>query len=184
MPLTTYTAGEVLTASSLNANLTYLDGAAGLSLIKTQTIGTTVASVTVTGAFSATYNAYKIIVDGGVGSATALLGLQLGAAATGYYEAAIRANYSTGTVDSGAASNTTSFARAGNVNANYINLACDLINPFAAKYTLINGMWISLTQGGQHSGYLADTTSYTAFTLTPASGTLTGGTIKVYGYKA
>jgi hypothetical protein len=184
MPLTTYTAGEVLTASSLNANLSYLDGAAGLSLIKTQTIGTTVGSVTVTGAFSATYNAYKIIIDGGVGSATALLGLQLGAAATGYYEAAVRANYSTGTVDSGAASNTTSFARAGNVNANYINLACDLINPFAAKYTLINGMWISLTQGGQHSGYLADTTSYTAFTLTPASGTLTGGTIKVYGYKA
>lgn len=184
MPLTTYTAGEVLTASSLNANLSYLDGAAGMALVKTQTIGTTVASVTVTGAFSATYNAYKIIVDGGVGSATALLGLQLGAAATGYYEASVRANYSTGNVDGGAGSNTTSFSRSGNVNANYINFAVDLINPFAAKYTLINGMWISLTQGGQYSGYLADTTSYTAFTLTPASGTLTGGNIKVYGYKA
>jgi hypothetical protein len=155
----------------------------GLTLVKTQTIGTTVASVTVTGAFSATYNAYKIIVDGGVGSATALLGLQLGAANTGYYEAAIRANYSTGNVDSGSGSNTTSFSRVGNVNANYINLAVDLINPFTAKYTLVNGMWISLTQGGQFSGYLADTTSYTAFTLTPASGTLTGGNIKIYGYQ-
>ena len=171
----------------------YYDGAAwatvgpatasGLTLIKTQTIGTTVSSVAVTAAFSATYNAYKIIVDGGVGSATALLGMVLGSTATGYYEAAVRANYSTGTVDSGSQANGSSFARIGNVNANFINLAVDVINPFAAKYTLVNGMFISATQGGQFSGYLADTTSYTAFTLSPASGTLTGGNIKVYGYQ-
>jgi hypothetical protein len=158
--------------------------ASGLTLVTTEPIGAAVGSVTVTDAFSATYNAYKIIVDGGVGSATAVLGLKLGATATGYYEAAIRANYSTGSVDAGSGANQTSFSRVGNVNANYINLSCEVINPFAAKYTLVNGMWISLTQGGQFSGYLADTTSYTAFTLTPASGTLTGGNIKVYGYKA
>ena len=171
----------------------YYDGAAwatvgpaaasGLTLVKTQTIGTTVSSVAVTAAFSATYNAYKIIVDGGVGSATALLGMVLGSTATGYYEAAVRANYSTGTVDSGSQANGTSFGRIGNVNANFINLSVDVINPFAAKYTLVNGMFISATQGGQFSGYLADTTSYTAFTLSPASGTLTGGNIKVYGYQ-
>jgi hypothetical protein len=180
----TFVAGDVLEAAQLNSNFTYLEGAGGLTLIKTETIGTTVASVTVTDAFSATYNAYKIIVDGGVGSTTALLQFKLGATATGYYETAIRATYSAGTVDAGAGANQTSFSRAGNVNANYINFAVDVINPFTAKYTLVNGMWISLTQGGQFSGYLADTTSYTAFTLTPASGTLTGGNIKVYGYKA
>ena len=157
--------------------------ASGLTLIKTQTIGTTVSSVAVTAAFSATYNAYKIIVDGGVGSATALLSMVLGSTATGYYEAAVRANYSTGTVDSGSQANGSSFGRIGNVNANFINLAVDVINPFAAKYTLVNGMFISATQGGQFSGYLADTTSYTAFTISPASGTLTGGNIKVYGYQ-
>lgn len=180
----TFVAGDVLEAAQLNSNFTYLEGAGGLTLIKTETIGTTVASVTVTDAFSATYNSYKIIVDGGVGSTTALLGFKLGATATGYYEAAIRANYSTGNVDSGSGANQTSFSRAGNVNTNYINFSLDVINPFTAKYTLANGMWISLTQGGQFTGYLADTTSYTAFTLTPASGTLTGGNIKVYGYKA
>jgi len=171
----------------------YYDGAAwetvgpatasGLTLVKTQTIGTTVSSVAVTAAFSATYNAYKIIVDGGVGSATALLGMVLGSTATGYYEAAVRANYSTGTVDSGSQANGSSFARIGNVNSSYINFAVDVINPFAAKVTLVNGMFISLTQGGQFSGYQDSTTSFTAFTLTPASGTLTGGTIKVYGYQ-
>jgi hypothetical protein len=180
----TFVAGDILEAAQLNSNFTYLEGAGGFTLVKTETIGTTVASVTVTDAFSATYNAYKIIVDGGVGSATALLQFKLGATATGYYEASVRANYSTGNVDAGSGSNQTSFSRAGNVNANYINFAVDLINPFTAKYTLINGMWISLTQGGQYSGYLANTTSYTAFTLTPASGTLTGGNIKIYGYKA
>jgi hypothetical protein len=40
-----------------------------LTLIKTQTIGTAVSSVTVTGAFSTTYDNYKIIVSGGVASA-------------------------------------------------------------------------------------------------------------------
>jgi hypothetical protein len=30
---------------------------------------------------------------------------------------------------------------------------------------------------------LNDTTAYTAFTLTTSSGTITGGTIKVYGYQ-
>ena len=184
--------GQLCYLSDTNV-VQYYDGAAwatvgpaaasGLTLIKTQTIGTTVSSVTVTAAFSATYNAYKIIVDGGVGSATALLGLQLGSTVTGYYEAAVRASYSTGTVDSGTGANGSSFARAGNVNANFINFSLEVINPFAAKYTLVNGMWTSATQGGQFTGYLADTTSYTAFTLTPASGTLTGGNIKIYGYQ-
>jgi hypothetical protein len=32
-------------------------------------------------------------------------------------------------------------------------------------------------------GFLNNTTSYTAFTFTPSSGTLTGGTIRVYGYR-
>ena len=71
----TFVAGDVLEAAQLNSNFTYLDGSGGLTLVKTEAIGTTVGSVTVTDAFSATYNAYKIIVDGGVGSTTALLQL-------------------------------------------------------------------------------------------------------------
>jgi hypothetical protein len=33
------------------------------------------------------------------------------------------------------------------------------------------------------SGIQQNTTSFTSFTITPASGTFTGGTISVYGYK-
>ena len=43
-------------------------GASGLTLVKAQTIGTTVSSVTVTDAFSATFDNYKIIISDGVGS--------------------------------------------------------------------------------------------------------------------
>ena len=42
----------------------------GLQLISTTTIGSAVASVAVTGAFSSTYDAYKIIVTGGTASTT------------------------------------------------------------------------------------------------------------------
>jgi hypothetical protein len=71
MPLTTYTAGEVLTAASLNDNFTFAaaNPPGGLTLISTTTIGTTVSSITVSGAFSATYDNYKIVVSGGTGSA-------------------------------------------------------------------------------------------------------------------
>jgi hypothetical protein len=33
------------------------------------------------------------------------------------------------------------------------------------------------------AGYLNDNTSYTGFTLTTGAGTMTGGTIFVYGYR-
>jgi hypothetical protein len=36
---------------------------------------------------------------------------------------------------------------------------------------------------GVFGGYLNDATSYTAFTITASSGTMTGGTITVYGYR-
>jgi hypothetical protein len=49
----------------------------GLNLITAQTIGSAVGSVAVSNVFSATYDAYKIVVSGGVGSVDDKLGLQL-----------------------------------------------------------------------------------------------------------
>jgi hypothetical protein len=87
MPLTTYTAGEVLTAASLNDNFTFAaaNPPGGLTLITAQTIGSGVATVTVSSVFSATYENYKIIMSGGVSSATSSIRFQLGATTTGYY---------------------------------------------------------------------------------------------------
>jgi hypothetical protein len=172
----------------------YYDGAAwqsvgassGLTLVSATTIGTTVASVTVSNAFSTTYDAYKIILTGGtISAAAASLALTFGATATGYYAGANLVYYSTNVATSGANNNASSFSFAGWGMPNGLVFNVNVDNPFLAKNTLLYGNGsINRTNeyGGMWGGFLNDTTSYTAFTITPSSGTLTGGTIRVYGY--
>jgi hypothetical protein len=160
-------------------------GASGLTLVKAEVIGSAVGSVTVTGAFSATYDNYVIMISGGVGSATGTLRLTLGSASTGYYSKTIYGLYSDNAVNGFGASNAANWANAGYTTTNALSFNATLTNPFLAKNTLINSNNAAATTTDAFyslQGYLADTTSYTAFTLTPASGTLTGGTIRVYGY--
>jgi len=179
MPLTTYTAGQVLTANSLNDNF-----GTTVALVKTQTIGTAVASVTVTDAFSATYDNYRIIISGGAGSTNDRLKMTLGATTTGYYNSAIGQSYANATV-AGAVSNGAAWDFIGYFNTDGIGLNMQLLAPNLAKNTFINGVYAqNLTTGAGFSvgGYVANTTQYTAFTIITNAGTLTGGTIRVYGY--
>jgi hypothetical protein len=182
MAITTYTAGQVLTAASLNNNF----ASGGLQLVKTQVIGSAVSSVEVTGAFSTTYDTYLITVSGGVSSgAEVLVGLKLGAATTGYYMAGSVNNYSDGGATGIAGNNTAAFLRAGIATTQAININVTLQNPFLADQTILHAQYVITNTGGNagnFGGFLNDSTSYTAFTLTPASGTITGGTIRVYGY--
>jgi len=160
----------------------------GLRLIKKQTIGTGVSSVQVTGAFSATYDAYKIIVTGGVSSASSTqLKLTLGATATGYYSKTIFGAYTDNTVNGFGVANGTSWQNAGQGTSNALSLNAELTNPFLTKNTYIdapNSGAATTENVYNFGGYLNDTTSYTSFTITPGSGTITGGTIYVYGYGA
>ena len=180
MPITTYTAGEVLTAASLNNNF----ASGGLQFIKSQTIGSAVASVEVTGAFSATYDNYKIVVTGGAASATSNLNLTFGATATGYYRA--RSGYTFASVDTGGGvANGTSFEGFGRGSTSALHMNIEVFLPFLADETSVQGFAITMSTTGSgnfNAGYLNNTTSYTAFTLTASTGTLTGGTIRVYGY--
>lgn len=156
----------------------------GLQLIKVQTIGTAVSSVTVTNAFSATYDNYKIIVNGGAGSTESNVGLTLGVSATGYYSAGALWQYPN-TQTSAGDNNATSWTRACTMSTNSISADITLLQPFASARTSYNA-WYMMSNGGQYGGLQAGfhnvSTSYTDFTLTPASGTMTGGTIYVYGY--
>lgn len=183
--------GQYAFLESTNQTLVY-DGAAwvavgasGLTLVKSEVIGSAVGTVTVTGAFSATYDNYLIMISGGVGSATGTLRLTLGSTSTGYYSKTIYGLYSDNTVAGFGASNAANWANAGYTTTNALSFNVTLTNPFLAKNTLINSNNAAATTTDaiySLQGYLADTTSYTAFTLTPASGTITGGTIRVYGY--
>ena len=181
MAITTYTAGEVLTAASLNNNF----ASGGLQLIKTQTIGTTVAAITVTGAFSATYDNYLITVNGGVASGDGSMTLILGSTTANYRYSAIYQDYSAATVTGLSSNSASNWLGVAQNSTSTNNGQIFLSDPFAAKNTTATWSGIRTNSNGQTlqgRGALADTTSYTAFTLTTSSGTVTGGTIRVYGY--
>ena len=176
-----------LTAYSTTAQMnTAITAGVGLVPILTQTIGTAVSSVTVTSAFSATYDNYKIIISGGVGSTSSGINLTLGSTTAGYYRGGTYTFYSGSTVAGINTSNGASWANSGLSTTSAIAGNIELQSPFLSKTTVMSSVYASTATSGeglQQQGFLNDTTSYTSFTLTTVSGTLTGGTIKVYGYK-
>ena len=170
----------------------YYDGAAwqpvgaasGLTLISATTVGTTVSSVTVSSAFSATYDNYKVTYTGGVTSAAAPdIAMILGATTAGYYLSLVYVPYASTTPAGANINNGASWSFAGVASTTMVLLDCDIYNPFKTDETQIALKYASLINGGAGAGFLNNTTSYTAFTITPQSGTLTGGTIRVYGYQ-
>ena len=159
-------------------------GASALTLISATTIGTTVSSVTVSSAFSATYDYYKVVVIGGVMSTSTNIKLTFGATATGYY-AFVARGLATGSTDFTGDNNATSFTRAGAGSTNSFFMDVNIGDPFATKLTKIDATLITLSTTGSYgkvAGFLNDSTSYTAFTITPDGGTMTGGAVYVYGY--
>lgn len=156
----------------------------GLTLISSTTIGSAVSSVVVSGAFSSTYDNYRVVISGGVASTSLYFSLKMGATTTGYtsssfYVVAGGAGNEVSSVNGG------SFPYAGSGSTDGLNASFDIISPYLAKRTFFSSVHYFQDQGGGGftGGVLANTTQYTEFTLTTSTGTVTGGTIKVYGYK-
>jgi hypothetical protein len=160
-------------------------GNTGLELIKTQTIGTAVGTVPVTGVFSATYDAYQILVSGGVASGTIALRLKLRAAATGHNTMMYYNTWgSTSSPVTAGGTNLAFFSTLGSGNTAELYMNAQLINPFAATKTqLISATEITTGGSSVVTGIHTANTSFTDFTISTVSGTLTGGTIAVYGYR-
>ena len=180
MPVPVFTAGEVLTAANMNQ--------VGLWLVKTQTIGSAVSSVTVTGAFSADYDNYKIIVSGGTASTNVLIQFYLGssAPANGYYGAVSKSTYAGVSAGITGMNNLGLIERIGYGTSNSIQANLELINPFNTVNTTFFSNFASHVSGGDTGtvgGFVNDSASYTSFTIKPNTGTLSGGTICVYGYR-
>lgn len=158
-------------------------GGGGLTLIKTQTVGTAVSTVSVTGAFSATYDNYLITYNNGTSSATDAFYMQLGATTTGYYWGIVGNTWSP-TANNNGATNGSSFSYVGSANStNGPNVRVIVQSPFLSKRTVTMSQFVETSGGYTSHGMLNNTTSYTSFILAPSTGTITGGTIRVYGYK-
>ena len=174
-----FSSGAVLTAAQMNS--------VGLWLVKTQTVGSAVASVAVTDAFSADYDNYKIVLTGGVSSsAFASLNLTFGATVTGYSRTGFFM-VAPGTGLTGIADvNVASIVACGTGTASSLLMNADIYTPFLAKPTGVKSDTQRQTSNSAAfwiQGFLEDTTSYTGFTLTASTGTITGGTIRVYGVR-
>ena len=146
------------------------------------TIGSAVSSVAITNAYSADYDAYKIIITGGVASATVDLGIINTGSTASYLYGYMIVNYSTGVITSVNSAAGTSIPYIGTGSTTAIRANFDVLNPFLAKPTTFNANIASVANGGSSNGLHNVSTSYTGFTITPSSGTLTGGTIRIYGY--
>jgi hypothetical protein len=178
MAIKTFTTGEVLTAADTN---TYLANS-GLVFVKSQTIGSAVSSVTVSDAFSTTYDNYLIKITGGTCSVALNLQFRLGATVSGYKWQLLYGSYNN-TVTAEGTSSGTEIKYCGNGDTTGFDSHIDVMSPFLAKHTKVFSSEFASGDAGPVFGYLPDTTSYTAFSIKTGSGTITGGTITVYGYR-
>lgn len=155
----------------------------GLTLIKTQTIGSGVSSVTISNVFSSTYDNYRIVIGGVDCSAVTNLRLQLGSEPNEHY-GSLRYDFYTGT--------DTNFTR--NVNQAAFVIAIggtnddtsssfDICSPNLAKRTTASGTFNGFAYSGWFGGGVNTTNQYTSFNLLTSGATLTGGKINVYGYR-
>lgn len=165
-----------------------LNGGQGLTLVKKQTIGSAVSSVIVTNAFSATYQNYLISInDVQCSIANDSLAIQMRTGTTtstsGYNYALIYSTYG-GSINTAASGSYASFINTGrslSIN-DKVSFSFNLFAPFLASKTLISTLGtIGSDLAGNGNGFHNSATSYDQFVLS-ASGTLTGGTIYVYGY--
>jgi hypothetical protein len=176
MPVPDFSPGEVLTASAMDS--------IGLWLVKTQTIGTGVSSVTVTSAFSSTYDNYLITVTGCTITALSRIRMTLnGSAGSTYSHGGFRSSYGAAVIDSEQANATTSWS-VSLANGGVFSTNIQVFNPQKTQASFFTATSSGLGFAYYQSGVDSNAAASTAFTLDPdGAETLTGGTIRVYGYR-
>jgi hypothetical protein len=175
-----YSSGDVLTAADLNAS-------SGLVLVKTQTVGSAVSSVTINNAFSSTFENYRIHITDITSTADRPIQMQLGSETTSVYSyVGFYQRWSSSTVVAYGPTTATVWDSVGRVTTNGSNhCEINLFAPYESKNThgFSNGGGIGSSEYLVNLNLWLDTSdSYTSFTFFPTSGTMTGGTIRVYGY--
>ena len=170
--------------TTVNDTVEALQTYAGLVLVKTQTVGSGVSSVTVTNTFSSVFDNYQIVMSGGIQSASEDLKFKLGSSATGYYGFLVYGSSASNTVNGANKNNGTQFDWVGGGYAGQAShVLLEVLAPFISTYTrLRNGAYQNGGNYGTMQGEHRVASSHSSFTISTAVGTLTGGTIRVYGY--
>jgi len=152
------------------------------------TVGSSVSSVVIGNAFSTTYDNYYISYNGAMASASAL-GLQLGPSTvtgynSGYYAGISRVSATAVSVNLGT-NNASNWNYCGVGDTTGVDVSMWLFQPNKTVKTRMAVQWtdVRADQGwGSGAGYHNSTSSFTGFSMFGAAN-LTGGTIRVYGYR-
>lgn len=161
----------------------------GQRLVMEVGVGNGVTYVQVNNAFSSAYSHYRVLMDDVTSSGDWQVSLRLGTGVTGpYYVSLIYNNYATNQILSVTTSNNRSQINwiGGNkraVNGSRIVVDFMIYYPYKNEYTFVtsNAYGTNATTGTTQ-GVLANTTSYTNFQIIADGGTMSGGSVKVYGY--
>jgi len=175
--------------SAVTSSLDYKVAQQGLTFIKSVTIGSGVSSVTVSDAFSADFQNYKILIDVADCTDDSAFHFQIGAATAGYYGGHYAYRFNGATYNN--FSNNGAYTSIGAAGSGYGGwYVIDISNPYATQETSWNGNFLYRRTSdsgngafGFHGGMVDNTTSYTSFSVEPnGTNTISGGTIRVYGY--
>ena len=148
------------------------------------TIGTAVTSVTVANAFSSTYDHYRIILTGGTASTSSnQFSFNFNGSPSAWYGNFIYANFAGSTPASVGYNNLTGVTHAASVSSGYSQAFIDIQSPFLATPSFFSSHFVDGSNAGRTQATNANSTSYTGFILTMNTGTCSGGTIAIYGYR-
>ena len=194
MAIKTFNSGEVLTASDTNTYLangglqvvtpTSVSGGT-LSAAKT-TIGTTQSTVTLNGVFSSTYDNYLIQIYGySVSADGSVLWMTInGSTGTTYQSVGYYMAYGSTTLNGiGAAATANGFRLAENSSTGYGTVQVNLYRPGVAAATTFSSVSQNAGYANQYQGKDTNAAASANFTLSLSSGTISSGTIMVYGYR-
>ena len=193
MTYPSFSAGDVLNASDMNAvglwrvtgcTVTSAGGTAATASNGVITIGTGNTSVTVSNAFSADYDNYRIVISGGSGSGTNNVQFNfVGSTGNTYYTAGNFVQFTVAT-NNAYAPGVTNFTVVGFTSTNDYAISMDLYGPNKARRKFLSSNSSSFYGFTAFAGIDTDTTARTGFVLTcSGAGTMTGGQIRVYGYR-
>lgn len=159
----------------------------GLELVKTQTIGSAVSSVIVSDCFTTSYDEYLITVSDtstSLDNADFSMQLRTGSttAATNYYYIYQYITYSGASSTFVAGNNTTTWAFVGRSHNNTVTARIEVSQPRLARRTTVRCHAPGGNIAGPFSGYHDVATAYESVVFS-INGTMTGGTIRVYGYR-
>ena len=194
MPLTTYTAGEVLTASSLNANFSFAASAGALKFLTGGSFTSVAAVNLAANTFTATYRNYliniNITANSSDGNALNWRGRTSGTdnSNANYSFALGGRRYSDGVATSGGNG---ASATAGRLTFMQSPMTGSVVSAtfFAPQLASATSFVTSSTGRGvgdpdaalQGGGYFNASTQFDALSFYPATGTISG-TYEVYGY--